>query len=64
MCCAQGNLTSKQEKRVLKVLCVVSLTHGSECWTINKNMAKRTEAAEMWFLRRMVRIQWVEKLFK
>ena len=25
-------------------------------------MAKRIEAAEMWFLRRMLRIQWVEKL--
>ena len=38
------------------------LTFGSECWTISKNMTKRIEAAEMWFLRRMLRIQWVEKL--
>ena len=25
-------------------------------------MAKKIETAEMWFLRRMLRIQWVEKL--
>ena len=25
-------------------------------------MAKRIEAADMWFLRRMLRIQWVQKL--
>ena len=43
-------------------MCVSVLTYGSECWTISKNMAKRIEATEMWFLRRMLRIQWVEKL--
>ena len=48
-------------KGVLKCYVWSVLTYGSECWTISKNMAKRIEAAEMWFLRRMLRIQWVEK---
>ena len=39
-----------------------ALTYSSECWTISKNMAKRIEAAEMWFVKRMSRMQWVEKL--
>ena len=49
-------------KRVLKCYVWSVLTYGSECWTISKNMATRIEAAEMWFLRRMLRIQRVEKL--
>jgi len=32
------------------------LTYASETWTISTAMEKRLEAAEMWFLRRMLRI--------
>ena len=38
------------------------LTYGSECWTVSKNMEKRIEATDMWFLRRMLRIQLVKKI--
>lgn len=31
-----------------------SLLHGCESWTINKNTEGRFNAAEMWFLRRML----------
>ena len=55
-------LNIKTRKRVLKCYVWSVLTYGSECSTISKNKAKRIEAAEMWFLRRMLRIQWVEKL--
>ena len=34
------------------------LTYGSETWTINKQTKSMLEAAEMWFLRRMMRISW------
>ena len=35
---------------------------NAECWTINKEMEKKLEAAEMWFLRRMLQISWTEKI--
>ena len=60
LCSKKLNIETR--KRVLKWYVWSVLTYGSECWTISKNMAKRIEAAEMWFLRRMLRIQWVEKL--
>merc|ERR1712030_99794 len=35
--------------------------YGCEAWTLNKQLEKSIEATEMWFLRRMMRIQWTEK---
>ena len=55
-------LNTETRKRVPKCYVWSVLTYGSECWTISKNTEKRIEAAEMWFLRRMLRIQWVGKL--
>ena len=43
-------LNIKTRKRDLKCYMWSVLTYGTECWTISKNMAKRIEAAEMWFL--------------
>ena len=37
------------------------LLYGSEAWTISKKMQERSQAAEMWLLRRMLRIYWTEK---
>ena len=36
------------------------LLYGCEAWGISNAMRKKSEAAEMWFLRRMLRISWVE----
>ena len=38
-----------------------TLTYGCECWTITSDIEKKIEAAEMWFIRRMLRISWTEK---
>ena len=38
-----------------------TLTYGCECWTITGDIEKKIEAAEMWFIRRMLRISWTEK---
>ena len=35
---------------------------GCECWTISREMRKRIEAAEMWFIRRMLRIPWTARM--
>ena len=37
------------------------LLHGCECWTLAKDLERRLEAAEMWFIRRIMRISWTEK---
>ena len=59
--CSKKQHQNKEESS--EVLCMVRFDiYSSECWTISKNMAKRIEAVQMWFLRRMLRIQWVEKL--
>ena len=33
----------------------------NKCWTIASDIEKKIEAAEMWFIRRMLRISWTEK---
>ena len=38
-----------------------TLTYGCETWTISKEANKRLEAAEMWMLRRMLRIPWTAR---
>ena len=37
------------------------MLYGCECWTISAIMQKRLEAAEMWFLRRMMRVPWTAR---
>ena len=37
------------------------MLYGCETWTVSKKMKKRLEAAEMWFIRRIMRIPWVER---
>ena len=34
---------------------------NQKCWTITSDIEKKIEAAEMWFIRRMLRISWTEK---
>ena len=37
------------------------LLYGCECWSSTKNLERRHEAAEMWYIRRIMRISWTEK---
>ena len=34
---------------------------GCECWTLTKDLERRLEAAEMWYIRKIMRISWTEK---
>ena len=36
--------------------------YGCEAWTISETMKKQLKAAEMWFLRRMMKISWIKKV--
>ena len=38
------------------------LLHGSENWTLNKTDIRKIKAPEMWFLRRMEKVKWTEKI--
>ncbi len=48
--------------RVLKCYVWSTLLYGSETWTLSSDMMKRLEATEMWFLRRMLRISWTDRV--
>ena len=37
------------------------LLYGCECWTLTPDLEKRLEAAELWFIRRIMKISWTEK---
>ena len=47
--------------RVLKTHVWFVMVYGCECWTLTKDIEKRIEAAEMWFIRRMLRISWTDR---
>ena len=55
------NISMTTKFRVLKTYVWSTLTYGCECWTITSDIEKKIEAAEMWFIRRMLRISWAEK---
>ena len=55
------NLTMKTKFRVLKTYVWSVLLYGCENWTITEALRNRLEAAEMWFIRRMLRISWRAK---
>jgi len=55
------SISINTKTRVLKCYVWSILLYGSECWTISKEMEKRLEATEMWFLRRMLSVPWTAR---
>ena len=55
------NITINTKINTLKAYVWSILLYGCECWTLNKDTEKRLEAAEMWFLRRIMKISWTER---
>ena len=37
------------------------LLYGFECWTLTKDPERMLGAAEVWYIRRIMRISWTEK---
>ena len=56
------NLALKTKTRMLKAYVWSLLLYGCECWTLNKTLTSKLEATEMWYLRRILRISWTEKV--
>ena len=48
--------------RVLNCYVVPVLMYGSEAWSITTDIKRRLESCEMWFLRRMMKIPWTDKV--
>ena len=51
-------ITMSTRLRILDCYVLPILKYGCESWLISKEMESRLHAAEMWFLRRMMRIPW------
>jgi len=56
------SLSMKTRLRVLDCYIHPVLSYGSEAWAITSEMRKRLESCEVWFLRRMMRISWKDKV--
>ena len=48
--------------RIFKCYITPILLYGSKNWTLNKIDIRKIKAAEMWFLRRMEKVKWTEKI--
>ena len=55
------NITINTKINTLEAYVWSVLLYGCECWTLNKDAERKLEAAELWFLRRMLRTSWTEK---
>ena len=49
------------KKRLLQCYVEHILLYGCETWNMNEETKKRLESAEMWFLRRMMKVAWTER---
>ena len=58
---ANLSLSTELRVRLLKAYIWSGMLYGCECWTINAAMRKKLEAAEMWLLRRMMRVPWTAR---
>jgi len=48
--------------RVLDCYVYFVLMYGSEAWSITSDIKKRLESCEMWFLKKMMKIPWTDKV--
>eukprot|EP00794_Sanderia_malayensis_P013668 gene13668-15098_t len=53
-----GKSNKNLKKRLVKTLAWSVLLYGSETWTLKKDDIRRLESCEMWFWRRMEKINW------
>ena len=56
------NINNQTKLRLIKCYMWSTMMYGCETWTISETMKKQLEAAEMWFLRRMMKISLTKKI--
>ena len=55
------NIKMNTKYRILKAYVWSTLLYGCECWTITNSIKMKLEAAEMWFMRRILKVSWTER---
>ena len=55
------NISLKTKMNALRAYVWSVLLYGCECWTLIKDLEKKLEAAEMWFIRRIMKVSWTER---
>ena len=55
------NIKVNTKIRVMKTYILSVLLYGCEYWTLCKEMERKLAAVEIWFIRRVMRISWIEK---
>ena len=56
------NISNQTKLRLIKCYRWSTLMYGCETWTISQAMKKQLEAAEIWFLRRTMKISWIKEV--
>ena len=56
------SLSMKVRIRVLECYVYPVLMYGSEAWSITSDIKRRLESCEMWFLRKMMKIPWTDRV--
>ena len=58
----KNKIAMKTKKKVLDCYIYSALMYGCESWTINEESKRRIEAFEMWCLRRILMISWMDRV--
>lgn len=57
-----NNLPLQVRLRVVDIYVIRVILYGVKTWTLTSRSVNRLQAIEMWFLRRLLRISWTEKI--
>ena len=55
------DITLPTEVRVVKAMIILLVMYGCEGWTIKKAEWEKTDAFELWFCRRLLRVPWTAR---
>ena len=55
------DITLPTKVRLVKAMVFPVVTYGCESWTVKKAEPRRTDAFELWFWRKLLRVPWIER---
>ena len=56
-----GNVTLLTKVQLVKVMVFLVVMYGCESWTTKKAEHQRTDASELWYWRRLLRVPWTAR---
>ena len=57
------DITLSTKVRLVKAMVFPRVMYGCESWTIKKAEHRRTDAFELWYWRRLLRVPWTARRF-